>query len=172
MDENCVLIPLNKTGKKHAGKFTAIVSPEDADLADLNWNIRIGGLTNQYARQRRNNVDVSLHRVIMERILGRPLTPDDKVDHIDACGLNCCRENLRLATTTQNNRNQGLRKDNTSGLKGVRWHKHVKKWVAQISVNKKTIYLGYYHNPEEAYKAYCEAAKKYHGEFANFGDVA
>ena len=46
--------------------------------------------------------------------------------------------------------------------------KRTKPWVAQIGVFGKNIHLGYFGTPEEAYRAYCEAAKKHFGEFAHF----
>jgi hypothetical protein len=65
-----------------------------------------------------------------------------------------------------------LRVSNTSGYRGVskkRDHKE-KIWLAQISVGgqktRKTKVIGYFENPEEAARAYDEAAKKLHGEFA------
>ena len=76
-------------------------------------------------------------------------------------------ENLRTATQTQNNRNR--RKFNLptkSKYKGVYWKQPIKKWVAQIGVNKKIIHLGCFKKQKAAAKAYDKAAKKYHGEFA------
>ena len=43
---------------------------------------------------------------------------------------------------------------NTSGYRGVGWHKTSKKWIAKININKKRIYLGYFSDKVEAAKAY------------------
>lgn len=88
------------------------------------------------------------------------------IDHVDGNPHNNKFENLRLATSCQNQCNQKRRTDNTSGLKGVTWDASRQKWAARISVKGKGVYLGRYKTKEEAYAAYCEAARKLHGEFA------
>lgn len=107
-----------------------------------------------------------LHRVIMERIIGRSLTKAEEVDHIDRNPLNNRRSNLRIATHAENLRNRGKNRNNTSGYKGVTWDKGEGKWSASITVNYKRVHLGRYSNPEDAYAAYCKAVKEYHGEFS------
>jgi hypothetical protein len=56
---------------------------------------------------------------------------------------------------------------NKSTYKGVKYDKRYtnKPWNAKIQIYKKCIYLGSYETPELAHAAYCEASKKYHGEF-------
>ena len=61
--------------------------------------------------------------------------------------------------------------NNTSGYKGVHWDKRRSRWVPQICVNGRKPYLGYFTNPEDAAKAYIEAAKRLHGEFAKFEEI-
>lgn len=88
------------------------------------------------------------------------------IDHEDGNGLNNQRQNLRLATKQQNGNNRRLSIDNTSGYKGVCWHKAKNKWGAQITVNGEIIHLGYYVDIPEAAQAYDRAAKELHGKFA------
>ena len=54
-----------------------------------------------------------------------------------------------------------IRKDNTSGVRGVSWHSQSKKWWAGIAFQKKKIYLGIFDNIEDAAKARKLAEEKY-----------
>lgn len=94
------------------------------------------------------------------------------VDHKNGDGLDCRRKNMRVATKAQNGMNRRIAADNTSGFKGV--YRRGKKWAAQIYLNKERHYLGAWQTPEEAARAYDEAAKRLFGEFArlNFPDDA
>ena len=76
------------------------------------------------------------------------------------------KENLRIATQSQNLMNTRLRKDNTSGVKGVHWRKDTHKWLATIWINKKPISLGCFENFDDAVKARKKAEEKYFGEFS------
>jgi hypothetical protein len=58
------------------------------------------------------------------------------------------------------------RAGSTSGFKGVTWFKRDSKWMAQIGINGKNRYLGYYETAEQAARAYDIAARELHGEFA------
>ena len=91
------------------------------------------------------------------------------IDHIDNNPLNNRIENLRLCNLSENARNANKRVDNSSGYKGVSWHKQSSKWVAQITVNGKRKHLGFFKDKEEAHEAYCEASKAIYGDFANSG---
>lgn len=101
-------------------------------------------------------------------ILGRP-SKGLGIDHKDMNRLNNQKNNLRISTTSQNQMNRGKQKNNTAGFKGVSWHKGGKKWRTRISLDGKNMDLGYFSTAEEAYKVYCEACVKYHGEFSNIG---
>lgn len=152
----------------------AIVSACDSNLARLKWH---AGFVTTYSNGgnyiARRNVRVSgkctaiiMHRIILERILRRPLKEGEEVDHIDRNPLNNKRANLRLATKSQNRRNCGKRCNNTSGYKGVSFNKRAGKWQAKITFNKKQYNLGYFTDPYLAYMAYCAAAETLHGKFA------
>ena len=95
--------------------------------------------------------------------------PEDMIDHINGSKGDNRIENLRQATRSQNLANQKINSVNTSGLKGVSWRKDRNKWHTQIRVSGKLKHLGYYIDKHEAHVAYCKAADKYHGEFANYG---
>jgi len=90
------------------------------------------------------------------------------IDHKDGNKLNNRRSNLRLATRTQNLRNNGLRKDSLSGFKGVtkRRRKQDTRWGAYLNVDGKQLALGTFSTAKEAAHSYDEAAIQYFGEYA------
>lgn len=90
----------------------------------------------------------------------------EKISYIDNNSQNTRIENLRAATISQVKCSAKRPKSNSSGYKGVYLHKKKNKYIAQIKKNKKYYYLGSFYTSEEAYKAYCKAARKLHGEFA------
>jgi hypothetical protein len=93
------------------------------------------------------------------------------IDHIDGNRLNNQKANLRICNATQNQQNRvGVQANNKSGYKGVSWCRRSKKWMAQIRVNTKTKFLGYYTDPKEAAKVYNQNATKYFGEFAHLNE--
>lgn len=141
----------------------ATVDAIDADLIDILWHVLTWGHSS-YAYCYLDKLNKPMHRLILARELGRELLPKEFVDHINGDGLDNRRINLRIATHQQNIRNQRLSKANTSGYKGV--SKRNKRWGSCISVDGKTIHLGRFDTPEEAHEAYCQAARKYFGEFA------
>lgn len=105
---------------------------------------------------------IKMHSEIMDTPKGM------QVDHRNGNGLdNRRKENLRVCTGSQNQHNRRKNSNNTSGYKGVYWYKQRGKWRARIEFNGKEISLGYYTDAVQAARAYDEAARKHHGEFAN-----
>jgi HNH endonuclease/AP2 domain len=107
------------------------------------------------------------HRIAW--LLKTGILPDSKIDHKDRNGLNNKWSNLRLASDQQNQANRQRGINNTSGYKGVFWHKSSRKWCSAIMVNGKNKWLGTFISPEDAQVAYLAAAKMYFGEYANAG---
>jgi hypothetical protein len=107
-----------------------------------------------------------LHRVIMERILGRALLRSEKVDHIDGNGLNNARSNLRVLSHSENLANREKTSKTTNRFKGITKCKRTGKWQAKIMFNYKTIHLGTFVNDADAAKAYDNAALEYFGNAA------
>lgn len=149
--------------------MVALVDKEDyEELRKFKWSaIHIG--KRWYAVRSTSRKDIQPKKMIlMHRFIMSPL---DKmiIDHIDGNGLNNTRKNLRYCTRSENARNVIKSNNNTSGFKCVSFFKRDKNWRAYIVLNNKQIHIGYFETAELAYKAYCEACVKYHGEFANFG---
>ena len=91
--------------------------------------------------------------------------PDNLIDHIDRNPSNNSIDNLRECLPSENLRNVGILKRNSSGYKGVYWDKSRGLWLAQISVDNKRKTLGRYTTAKEASDAYEAYAKLHHGEF-------
>ena len=149
-----------------------LVDDEDYEwLSGFVWFIRSSG--SGKVRYAEKNDSIGEGRRTKQRmhrlLLGFEYGDRRFVDHINGNGLDNRKENLRVCTRTQNTWNQGISSANTSGYKGVSYHKGKGKWQAGISVNSKRKHLGMFETPEQAHQAYCDAAKAMHGEFVNFG---
>ena len=92
--------------------------------------------------------------------------PIVQIDHVDNVGRNNRISNLREATCSQNRINSGAQKTSSSGIRGVHYAKHAKKFRAQCVKNGKTISLGYYESAIMAQEAYAKAVIEIHGVFA------
>jgi len=103
---------------------------------------------------------VLMHRQILNAQRGT------LVDHRDHNGLNNVRDNLRVATASQNGANTEYARGRTSGFYGVSWSAECSKWRSRICVDRSSIYLGVFASEREAALARDEAARRYFGDFA------
>jgi len=116
------------------GKCT-ILDVTDADLAGRSWHAVPGhcsvGNYTFYAARRKGTRHVTLHRVILERILGRKLREGEECDHIDGDGLNNRRCNLRLVDHRRNMRNSHKRQSATKASERQRQMRLLKsgQWI-------------------------------------------
>jgi len=173
------------------GKF-AIVDPEDYQRLNKHKWYAIKAKNTFYAGRNsrvgktKKRLYIKMHREVLQDKLSSSANPPRGpgaerrashlvADHINRNGLDNRKANLRPATYAQNilNRKYNFKtKRSPSKYKGVTWHKHTNKWLAQICYNRKRKSIGYFDNEITAAKAYDEAAKKYHKDFAslNFCD--
>ena len=93
------------------------------------------------------------------------------VDHANRVRNDNMDSNLRPANRSENNRNCGRRKDNTTGFKGVSWHRSVGKFTSRIWKNGKRVHLGVFDTAQDASAAYKAAAKDEYGAFFSEGEV-
>lgn len=161
---------------------TILLDHDDEEILDIaNWYVT----GHQESRKSRTNYCVArrnlrtatesfdwlgtclkMHRLIMSRALGRVLRSEEEVDHINHNGLDNRRENLRIATASENRFNTKKTSRLTSSQYiGVCYNKSKKKWMSYYgtSLNKgKTprTYLGLYNTEEGAARARDKAVKE------------
>lgn len=112
------------------------------------------------------SVSKNVHELVAKTFIHNP---ENKpcVDHINGNKLDNNVNNLRYATKRENSRNAKLSKANTSGVKGITFDKKSKKWLAQIMINGRNIYIGRFRNIEDAKQARVNKANIAFGEFVN-----
>lgn len=109
------------------------------------------------------------HRLAWLVTYGEWPPADTDIDHIDGNMANNAINNLRLASRSQNAHNAaGLRKNNTSGFRGVSYYRRTRRWEARILVEGVNHHLGYHDSAEDAARAYDRASLRLNGEFATF----
>lgn len=153
IDKDTYGVPLSK------GQI-ALIDKEDFDkVKDYGWSVLFSKKRNvYYAVGIVNSKKVLMHRFIMNA--------DGlcDIDHKDHNTLNNRKSNIRICIRTQNNMNRDKQKNNSSGYKGVSINQ-CGNYFANITVNKRTTYLGTFKTALEASEAYQKAAKELHGEF-------
>lgn len=140
------------------GKFARVDAIDYEAMKAKRWHL----LNGRYARTTIAAGDKTKTVLMHRLILG--VSPDQLVDHINGDGLDNRRQNLRIATATQNARNAAAR--GGSGYVGVR--RLGKKWAAFIAPDGREIFLGQWDDKEVASAAYAAAAKRVYGEFASY----
>jgi hypothetical protein len=90
-----------------------------------------------------------------------------EVDHINGNRSDSRIENLRASDKSQNAQNAKIRKDNTTGVKGV--YPSNGKYKAQIQCNKQRHSVGCFDTIAEAEEAIKQKRVEIHKEFANHG---
>lgn len=140
-----------------------LIDPDDYDkfVKDYRFSLKTDGYV-KYSSSKDGLCNKLLHRVIM----GDPGGKD--IDHINRNPLDNRRDNLRICSHQQNTFNRTKYSNNTSGFKGVSFHKEKQKFRANINIDGKRKHLGYFENAEDAHEEYKKAAIKHHGEFARF----
>jgi hypothetical protein len=146
------------------GKF-ALVDPQDFYwLNNFDWCADgkgdcIYAVRHLLSADEKANV-VRMHRYIMK-------APDKLlVDHRNGDGLDNRRDNLRLATHSQNTCNRKKKTCTSSKYIGVCLDKQTGKWRSLIMINGKSLSLGRFDSELDAAKAYDVAAREYHKDFA------
>jgi AP2 domain/HNH endonuclease len=88
--------------------------------------------------------------------------PYPGIDHRNQIKYDDRIENLREANAHQQQLNTKIKSNNTSGFKGVYWHSTRQKWVANIGINYKTVYLGIFDDQIDAINARRAAEQRYY----------
>jgi hypothetical protein len=114
-----------------------------------------GGRHNKKTRR------IYLHRVVLKLGSGGGMV----VDHLNGDGLDNRKSNLRVVTSSQNQRNRaGAQVNSASGVRGVYWHAQRSKWAAAIRVQGKNISLGLHDDMTAAIAARLAGEKAYWSE--------
>ena len=103
------------------------------------------------------------HRLAWLIVTGK--WPGAQIDHANLDPSDNRFSNLREATVSQNQYNQRMRADNTSGVKGASWRKSSGKLRGRIGLNGKQLHLGYFDTIEEAEAAIALKRAELHGQF-------
>ena len=142
------------SGSLGKNKYALVDDEWFDELNQYKW--KLSKIGNYVTRSKYKNNTLRLHRIISGAKGG------EQVDHINRNKLDNRKENLRIVTNQQNSFNSGDYLTNTSGHKGVSWDKEKEKWEANICVDYKKKFLGYFSNKIDAAKAYLAAKEIYH----------
>ena len=144
-----------------------LFSDIDSDLRLLTWRLNTYGyairspLKNRLRPDGRRLANQLAHRLVLERMLGRPPSSQELGDHINRNKLDNRRSNLCVVTPLQNSQNRSC-----SSFRGAHYDSSRNKWVAKVSVNNRQLYLGRFDTRKEAAEVAAEKRRElgFHGE--------
>ena len=105
------------------------------------------------------------HRLIWLYVYGEM---PKEIDHINGDRQDNRLENLRSVTRSQNQFNKAMAQNNTSGYRGVSWHKKSQQWVIRVCANGKSM-VKYVKDLELAGLVAEEMRSLFHGKYAKLG---
>ena len=151
-------------------KFALVDEDVFDELNSVPWRWQESGRSVGYASSGDGPTFTLLHHAVLK------IESSMHVDHKNNNGLDCRRENLRVADRSKNGANRGKfvgseGREFTSRFKGViDRSKHIadkeRPWLARIRVDNRLIHIGRFATEHEAAHAYDAAATKHFGEFA------
>jgi hypothetical protein len=150
---------MRKIWLRNARKYAFVSSVDYERVRKLHWWLHHSG----YAEAKIQGAAVTMHRFLMG-------FPTGEVDHVNQNRRDNRRSNLRVCSKAQNRFNCPRSRRNTSGHKGVHFHKHNQRYVAYIG-KKPRVYLGSFASLKLAAQAYNRAAKVRYKEFACLNKV-
>jgi len=152
------------------GKMALVDDEDYVFLSQWKWHVHANKNKNYaihttYDTSTKKKGKMIMHRIIVDVAHGF------EVDHIDGNGLNNQKINLRICTHSENTKNQGKHKNNTSVYKGVYYNKDKQKYQVNMMIGGIYKYVGRFTSKEEAYRAYCLKASEVHKDFIHKDSV-
>src|SRR5215469_11182218 len=144
-------------------------SPKTGRLAwkiKFSRKVRIGDEAGRPDDQRRVKVGIQRREYLAHRVIWLWMTgawPTKEIDHINENPLDNRWANLREATPSENHRNRGKQRNNTTGYKGVTFDKRRGVYIAGVKLNGRRHSAGCcFKTAKEAYRAVCALALTLH----------
>jgi len=138
---------------------------------DVGKRMKAGEKAGHYTTNKYSYITIDQKRYLIHRLiyLWHHKYLPDTLDHINNERQDNRIENLRPATVSQNAQNRCISVRNTTGVKGVYFHKRSGQYVARIRSQQKNVFYKYCETIEEAEKCLQVARENIHGKYANHG---
>lgn len=141
-----------------------------------NGKASVGSVAGFYPKNGYRQIEIDRVRYLAHRLAWLYVYgtwPADGIDHKDGIRDHNWINNLRSATQSENAANRRRYANNSSGFKGVSYRQQARKgvWLAHISKDGKSIYVGTFQTPELAHAGYLSKANELFGDFACGGET-
>lgn len=152
--------------KVHPDSLCLVDDDDYSGLSQFSWRLSpwgyvvrtVNGVQEDGVRS--SGTTIHIHRQILKASL------ESEIDHINRDKLDNRKANLRFCDKSQNVWNSGPRKTSHTGVKGVGWHKRIKKYHARINTSEGCVHIGYFKTIEEAHAAYTKKVVELRGDYA------